>query len=81
MNSTIQGMEVMLGALKLMIKISGINSHSRTSSLSPRFKLEDVGLMIAGSNLSSSKFQMIVKIGLGPRVNLKSIQETQIKIP
>jgi hypothetical protein len=80
-SSTIQGLELKLGALKLMIKISGINSHSRTSFLSPRLKLEDVGVKIAGSNLSSSKFQMIVQIGLGPRANLRSILQTQIETP
>ena len=81
MSSTIQGMDIMVGVLKLMIKIIGINSHSRTSSLSPRFKLEDVGVKIGGSNLSSSKFQMIVQIGLGLRANLRSIQQTQIETP
>jgi hypothetical protein len=80
-SSTIQGMDIMLGSLKLMIKISGINSHSRTSSLSLRFKLEAEGMPMNGSNLSSSKFQMIVQIGIGLRANLSSILETQIETP
>jgi hypothetical protein len=71
----------MLGVLKLMIKISGINSHSRTSCLLARFKLEEMGVMMHGSNLSSSKFQMIVPFGLGPRANRRSIQQTQIGKP
>jgi hypothetical protein len=79
-SSTIQGLEVKLGGLKLMIKVSGINSHSRTSSRSPRFKLEGVGVVMPGSNLSSSKFQMIARIGVGPRANLRSTQRTQIEI-
>jgi hypothetical protein len=80
-SSTIQGLELMPGGLKLMIKISGINSHSRPSCLWPRFKLEDKAIGIIGSNLSSSKFQMTVRIGLGPRANRGSIQQTQIGTP
>ena len=81
-SSTIQGVEVKLGVLNQQkIKISGINSHLRTSCLSPRFKLEDVGVIMSGSNLSSSKFQMTFQIGLGLRANLISIQQTQIGTP
>jgi hypothetical protein len=81
--SRIQGLDLRLGLLEIMIKtkISGINSHSRTSCLWPRFKLEEVELVIVGSNLSSSKFQMIVKIGFGPRANRRSIMQTQIETP
>jgi hypothetical protein len=78
---TIQAMDGMLGLLKLVIKISGIISHSRTSCLWPRFKLEEEGIKINGSNLSSSKFQMTVRIGLGLRANRRSIQQTQIGTP
>ena len=60
MSSTIQGLEAMLGVLELMIKISGIDSYSRISCLWPKFKRKEVEIMIAGSNLSSSRFQMTV---------------------
>ena len=68
----------MLGVLQLLIKISGINLHSGTSCQLARFKLEVVEVMINGSDLSSSKFQMTVKIGHVPRANQRSILQTQI---
>ena len=81
MSSTIQGLEVIAGVLRPMIKISGINSHSKRSRLWPRFKHKEEDVVINGSNLSSSKFQMTVQSGIGPRVNLKFILEIQIGTP
>jgi hypothetical protein len=77
-SSTINSLEVIAGLLKHVIKISGIKSHSRISCLWPKLKQEEERIRMNGSNLSSSKFQMTVKIGLGPRKNRRSIQLTQI---
>jgi hypothetical protein len=80
-SSTIQGRELNHGAMMLLIKIRIINSHSRTSCLWARFKLEGEEIVINGLHLSSFKFQTTVLIGLGPRVNPRSILQTQIGTP
>ena len=46
-----------------------------------RFKQKEDLIVINGSNLSSSKYQMTVQIGLGLRANLRFILQTQIETP